>query len=69
MPGGSKRHFPIPAVLPARLAVAVSHQGQQLGERLSTDAVRRAVAASENVGIALVAVDALDRVSRSRSGR
>lgn len=57
---GQSRHFPIPAVLLARLAVALSHQGQKLGERLLADAVRRAVAASENLGIALIVVDALD---------
>lgn len=57
---GQSRHFPIPAVLLARLAVALSHQGQGMGERLLADAIRRAVAVAENVAMALLVIDATD---------
>lgn len=52
--------YPIPAVLLARLAVALTHQGHGLGERLLADSIRRAVVAAESVGIALFVVDAID---------
>lgn len=57
---GQSRDFPIPSVILARLAVDVAHQGNRLGERLLADAIRRAIAAAESVGIALFVVDALD---------
>jgi predicted N-acetyltransferase YhbS len=57
---GRLRQHPIPAVLLARLAVAVEYQGNRLGERLLADFVRRVVKASNSIGIALLVVDALD---------
>lgn len=57
---GQLRHFPIPAVLLARLAIASTHQGHDLGRRLLADAVRRVLAASESIGIALLVVHAAD---------
>jgi predicted N-acetyltransferase YhbS len=57
---GQLQRYPIPAVLLARLAVAVDYQGSRLGERLLADAVQRVVKASDSIGIALLAVDALD---------
>jgi GNAT superfamily N-acetyltransferase len=47
---GQPRH-PIPAVLLARLAVDTSVQGQGIGAWLLQDAMRRALSASEAVGI------------------
>lgn len=55
---GLPGRFPIPAVLLARLAIATDHQGIGLGERLLADAVRRVAAVGEDVGIALLVVDA-----------
>lgn len=57
---GHPKYFPVPAVLLSRLAIAVDHQGKRLGERLLADAVRRVAAAGEDVGIALLVVDAKD---------
>ena len=57
---GQLQRYPIPAVLLARLTVAVDYQGSRLGERLLADAVQRVVKASDSIGIALLAVDALD---------
>jgi len=57
---GYPKYFPIPAVLLSRLAIAVDHQGRRLGERLLADAVRRVAAAGEDIGIALLVVDAKD---------
>jgi GNAT superfamily N-acetyltransferase len=54
------RHFPIPACLIARLAVDRSWQGRGLGRDLLRDAMRRALAASEQIGIRAVVVDAID---------
>jgi predicted N-acetyltransferase YhbS len=57
---GVSRHFPIPACLIARLAVDRSWQGRGLGRDLLRDAMRRALAASEQIGIRVVVVDAID---------
>lgn len=56
---GMPRH-PIPTILVARLAVDRRHQGQQLGGRLLAEALRLAVAASDNAAARLVVVDAID---------
>jgi len=50
----------IPAILLARLALHVKHQGEGLGAELLVDALRRAVVASDQVGGRYVVVDALD---------
>ena len=57
---GVSRHFPIPACLIARLAVDVRWQGRGLGRDLLRDAMRRALAASDQIGIRAVVVDAID---------
>jgi len=53
------RH-PIPTILIARLAVDRHEQGQQLGSRLLSEALRLAVAASDTAAARLVVVDAID---------
>lgn len=57
---GQSRHWPIPAVLLARLAIALGYQNMRLGERLLADAVRRVAALSESIAVALLVVDAID---------
>jgi len=61
---GMPRH-PIPAVLLARLAVDRSVQGRGVGAFLLRDAMIRAVAASEEVGIRALLVHALDPAARA----
>jgi GNAT superfamily N-acetyltransferase len=61
---GQPRH-PIPAVLLARLAVDTSVQGPGIGAWLLQDAMRRALSASEAVGIRVLLVHALDDSARS----
>lgn len=56
---GMPRH-PIPCVLLARLAVDRTVQGQGLGAWLLRDAMTRAVAAAEELGIRALLVHALD---------
>ena len=56
---GLPRH-PIPAVHLARLAVAREAQGRGLGSVLLADAIQRAVATSDNVGLNLIDVFAKD---------
>jgi GNAT superfamily N-acetyltransferase len=57
---GAPRRFPIPACLLARLAVDQMHQGQGLGSLLLLDAFGRVLAASEQIGIRALIVDAID---------
>jgi GNAT superfamily N-acetyltransferase len=57
---GVSRHFPIPVGLVARLAVATVHQGHGLGTDLVRDALRRLLAASEQVGMRAALVHAID---------
>ena len=57
---GVSAHFPIPVCLIARLAVDRSWQGRGLGRDLLRDAMRRALAASDQIGIRAVVVDAID---------
>ena len=54
------RHFPIPIGLIARLAVAMSDRGKGLGTDLTRDALRRIVAASEQIGMRAALVHAVD---------
>ncbi|WP_293860685.1 GNAT family N-acetyltransferase [uncultured Alsobacter sp.] len=51
---------PIPAVVLARLAVDQDQQGRGLGKALVQDAMSRILQASQDIGIALVLVHALD---------
>lgn len=60
---GQPRH-PIPAVLLARLAADASVQGRGVGAWLLQDAMRRALSASDAVGIRVLLVHALDDKAR-----
>jgi len=53
------RH-PIPAALLGRLAVAKTAQGQGIGRMLLTDAIKRTLALSDQIGIHAMIVDAID---------
>ena len=55
---GISSHFPIPICLIARLAVDESWQGRGLGSDLLRDALRRTLAAANQIGIRAVLVDA-----------
>ncbi len=57
---GVFRHFPIPVCLIARLAVDQIWQGRGLGSDLLRDALRRILAAADQIGIRAVLVDAID---------
>ncbi|MCY4016042.1 MAG: GNAT family N-acetyltransferase [Gammaproteobacteria bacterium] len=58
-------HYPIPAVVIGRLAVAQTQQGKGLGEALLIDAANRAVNASDTIGIHAIIVDALNDSARA----
>lgn len=60
---GMPRH-PIPAVLLARLAVDGSVQGLGVGAWLLDDAMRRAAAAAETLGVRLLLAHAVDERAR-----
>lgn len=60
---GVSKHFPIPVCLIARLAVDTGWQGRGLGRDLLRDAMRRSLAASDQIGIRAVVVDAIDEPS------
>jgi predicted N-acetyltransferase YhbS len=55
---GQPRRRPLPAVLLARLAVDLAHQGQGLGRSLLQDAMLRSNEAAEELGIRLMLVHA-----------
>jgi len=57
---GLSRHFPVPVVILARLAVDRSSQGQGLGPRLLADGLDRVCRAAEDVGVRAVLVHAVD---------
>ncbi len=61
-PGRFRRNMPdpIPVVVLARLAVARSHQGQQVGRALFQDTGRRVLHAADAIGIRGLLVHALD---------
>jgi GNAT superfamily N-acetyltransferase len=62
---GQPRKRPLPAVLLARLAVDLDHQGKGLGRSLLQDAMLRANDAAEELGIRLMLVHAKhERASR-----
>jgi GNAT superfamily N-acetyltransferase len=60
---GQPRH-PFPAVLLARLAVDASVQSRGIGAWILQDAMRRALSASEAVGMRVLLVHALDDAAR-----
>jgi GNAT superfamily N-acetyltransferase len=64
--GGVRRNMPdpIPVMVLARLAVDLRAQGIQLGASLLKDAVNRAVAVSQNVGVRALLVHALNDRAR-----
>ncbi len=57
---GLSRHFPVPVVMLARLAVDQRSQGQALGARLLADALDRVCHAAEDVAVRAVLVHAID---------
>ncbi len=61
---GMPRH-PIPAVLLARLAVHVDLQGRGLGAWLLRDAMLRALSVSDELGVRVLLVHAIDDAARS----
>lgn len=62
---GMSRYHPIPAILLARLAVDKTEQGKGLGAALLEDALKRCLAASDQVGGRAVIVDAFDAPARA----
>jgi predicted N-acetyltransferase YhbS len=56
---------PVPAVLLARLAVDLTVQGEGLGAWLLQDAMRRTLTASEEIGMRVLLVHAIDETARS----
>lgn len=60
--GGLRRNMPdpIPVVVLGRLAIDLTHQGQKLGAALLKDAVLRASAVSQKVGVKALLVHALN---------
>lgn len=60
--GGLRRNMPdpIPVVILGRLAIDLAHQGQQLGAALLKDAVLRASAVSQQVGVKALLVHTLN---------
>ena len=61
---GQPRSRPVPAVLLARLAVHLGHQGRGLGRSLLQDAMLRANDAAEELGIRLMLVHAKHEQAR-----
>jgi len=51
-------HYPVPAAVLGRLAVAREDQGQGLGEMLLLDAIRRVIRASMAIAVHAIIVDA-----------
>ncbi|WP_400996653.1 GNAT family N-acetyltransferase [Agromyces sp. GXQ0307] len=58
--GMGKRRYPVPAILLARLAAAITEQGKGVGKMLLVDALRRMVEVSNSVGYEVIVVDAID---------
>lgn len=69
LPAALARKLPkykyVPATLLGRLAVSKKHQGHKLGDVLLTDALRRSLRQSHEVGAMAVVVDAKDDAARS----
>jgi predicted N-acetyltransferase YhbS len=66
---GLSRHFPVPVVILARLAVNRQHQGQGLGAALLNDALSRIGVAAEQVAVRAVVVHAVDETAAAFYGR
>jgi len=58
-------HYPVPAVVIGRLAVARAFQGRGLGETLLLDAIGRVVRASTTIAAYAVVVDAKNDTARA----
>ena len=58
-------HYPVPAVLLGRLAIASSQQGRGLGESLLLDAIRRVVKVSDTIAVHAMVVDAKNDGARA----
>ena len=58
-------NFPLPVARLARLAVALDHQGQGLGELLLADALQRCLHISKSIGMVGVIADAKDERARA----
>ena len=61
---GLARH-PIPVMLPARLAIDMSEQGQGIGKALLKDALLRTAQAADITGIRALLIHAKDEAARS----
>lgn len=57
---GMSRHYPIPVVVLARLAVDRHQQGQGIGARMLRDALGRVTVAADEVAVRAVVVHAID---------
>lgn len=57
--------YPIPAALIGKLACDQSERGKGLGARLLIDALQRIIATSEEMGIKVILVDAIDEEAKS----
>lgn len=57
--------YPVPAARIARLAVDRTRQGQGIGARLLVDALKRILAASTDIGIKVVLVEAKNETARA----
>jgi GNAT superfamily N-acetyltransferase len=66
-PGRVRRNMPdpVPVILLSRLAIDVKHQGHGLGAQLLRDAIIRAVAAAEIIGVRALLVHALHEQART----
>jgi len=62
---GMARH-PVPVMILARLAVALTHQGKGLGRALLKDAMLRTLQAADIAGIRVLLVHAKDDTARQR---
>lgn len=58
-------HYPVPAAIIGRLAVAQVHQGRGLGTLMLADAVKRVLRASESLAIHALVVDAKNDRARA----
>ena len=58
-------HYPVPAAVLGRLAIASTYQGRGLGEVLLLDAIRRVVRASATIAVYAVIVDAKNDRARA----
>ncbi len=66
VPGRVRRNMPdaVPVILLSRLAIDRKEQGKGLGAQLLRDAITRAVAAAEIIGVRALVVHALDERAR-----